>query len=189
MTTTTTFTATVTSPPQAYNASSFGYSSVDPSLPWMTGAAASGLPSGSANYTSGITIFNPLRPSWSSIVSDPYAIYPHFNNTSVDSGSYLNISTFVAPQQTSGGQTQNTTTDRPYERPTVTSTTVIHPSATEATETSGFVGGFIPAGATDLAAGKQNSSASALPVVPGADGTLSVGAAIFGLCLGAALLL
>ncbi|KAK3112217.1 hypothetical protein LTR53_011755 [Teratosphaeriaceae sp. CCFEE 6253] len=185
VTVTTVYTATVTTQPPSQNASISGYDTVDPSRPWTTGAAVTG-DSPAVNYTSGMVITNPLRPGWASTVSDPSAaIYPHFNNTSVDTGSYLNISTFVAPQQPWQGQTE-VATDTNAGQGTVTSTNVVQPTATQ-TDSSNTYMGFVAAATSDI--GVQNSSALAMADIPGFGNALRAGAAIVGLCVCAALAL
>ncbi|TKA78822.1 hypothetical protein B0A55_02250 [Friedmanniomyces simplex] len=170
---------------QQYNATQSSYTTDAQSLPPMTGAPSAGYTASSGNHSSGIIITNPLMLGWSSTASGWSALNPHINNTSVDNGTYLNISTFVAPQPTL--QTQVNTTCAPAEQGTVTSTTVIQPSATTASPTDTGFSGFTPAVTSNI--GNHSSGAMAIAEIPGFGNVAGAGAAIAGLCLGVVVLL
>ncbi|KAK3641504.1 hypothetical protein LTR56_011318 [Elasticomyces elasticus] len=157
-------------------------------LPCLTSApyAGSGYPASSTANVSGVIITNPLRPGWSSIITGLSTLNPHINNTSIDSGTYLNVSTFVATQS-STSQNLASTTDSSAIRSTVTSTKVIQPSTTETDASKTDFLGFTAAATSNI--GNTSSGALALAAVPGFGNVVGAGVAMAGLCFGAVLLL
>ncbi|KAK1088883.1 hypothetical protein LTR33_000314 [Friedmanniomyces endolithicus] len=194
---TTVFTATVTAPAPApvYTTiestdSSHPINTTNASsLPPITAAPSYGYTTSIADNSSGIVITNPLRPGWSSTASGWSALNPHMNNTSIDTETYLNISTFVMPQSnTQVSAPVNTTADASrVGQSTVTSTQVVQPSTTEASPTDTGFSGFTPAVTSNL--GNHNSGALAFAEIPGVRNVVGAGAAIAGLCLGVVVLL
>ncbi|KAK5680484.1 hypothetical protein LTS10_007414 [Elasticomyces elasticus] len=157
-------------------------------LPCLTSApnAGSGYPTSSTANASGVIITNPLRPGWSSTVSGFATLNPHINNTSIDSGTYLNISTFVATRS-STSQNLASTTDSSAIRSTVTSTKVTQPSTTETDASKTDMLGFTAAATSDI--GNTSSGALAFAEVPGFGNVVGACVAMAGLCFGVALLL
>ncbi|KAK0930285.1 Protein vip1 [Friedmanniomyces endolithicus] len=190
---TTVFTATVTAPATVYttletaNMSQSSSTTDAFSLPPMTAAPSTGYTTSIANASSGIVITNPLRPSWSSTASGWSALNPHINNTSIDTETYLNISTFVMPQSSSQGPVNTTADASRVGQSTVTSTQVIQPSTTDASPTDTGFSGFTPAVTSNL--GNHSSGALAFARFPGSGRGVGAGAAIAGLCLGVVVLL
>ncbi|KAK4897962.1 hypothetical protein LTR27_004346 [Elasticomyces elasticus] len=156
-------------------------------LPCLTSAASagSGYSASSTANASGIIITNPLRPGWSSTISGLATLNPHINNTSIDSGTYLNMSTFVATQS-STSQNLAPTTDSSAIRSTVTSTKLIQPSTTETDASQTDFLGFTAAATSNI--GNTSSGALAFAEVPGFGNVVSAGVAMAGLCFGVALL-
>ncbi|KAK5718447.1 hypothetical protein LTR15_008174 [Elasticomyces elasticus] len=157
-------------------------------LPCLTSApnAGSGYPASSTANASGIIITNPLRPGWSSTISGLSTLNPHINNTSIDSGTYLNMSTFVATQS-STSQNLASVTDSSAIRSTVTSTKVIQPSTTETDASKTEMLGFTAAATSNI--GNTSSGALAFAEIPGFGNVVGAGVAMAGLCFGAVLLL
>ncbi|KAK5736690.1 hypothetical protein LTR17_007194 [Elasticomyces elasticus] len=166
-------------------------SAMESAMPYLTttttcAVAGSGYPATSTANASGVIITNPLRPGWSSTVSGLATLNPHINNTSIDSGTYLNISTFVATQS-STSQNLASITDSSAIRSTVTSTKVIQPSTTETDASKTDMLGFTAAATSNI--GNTSSGALALAAMPGFGNAVGAGVAMAGLCFGAALLL
>ncbi|KAK5692672.1 hypothetical protein LTR97_010986 [Elasticomyces elasticus] len=157
-------------------------------LPCSTSApnAGSGYPASSTANASGIIITDPLRPGWSSTISSLSTLNPHINNTSIDSGTYLNMSTFVATQS-STSQNLASTTDSSASRSTVTSTKVVQPSTTETDASKTDMLGFTAAATSNI--GNTSSGALAFAEIPGFGNVVGAGVAMAGLCFGAVLLL
>ncbi len=190
---TTVFTATVTAPAPVYttltisNASQTSNTNDASSLAPMTAVPSAGYTTSSANASSGIVITNPLRSSWSSTASGWSALNPHINNTSIDTETYLNISTFVMPQSSAQGPVNTTADASRVSQSTVTSTQVIQPSTTEASPTDTGFSGFTPAVTSNL--GNHNSGAVAVAEILGFGNVVGAGTVIAGLCLGVFVLL
>ncbi|KAK0286999.1 hypothetical protein LTR35_004468 [Friedmanniomyces endolithicus] len=190
---TTVFTATVTASAPVYTTLVTGNMSqsiknTDASfLPPMAAAPSTGSTTSSANASSRIVITNPLRPGWSSTASGWSALNPHINNTSIDTETYLNISTFVMPQSTTQGPVNTTADASRVGQSTVTGTQAIQPSTTEANPTDTGFSGFTPAVTSNL--GNHSSGALAFARFPGFGNVVEAGAAIAGLCLGVVVLL
>ncbi|KAK0936816.1 hypothetical protein LTR29_011590 [Friedmanniomyces endolithicus] len=190
---TTVFTATVTAPATVYttletaNKSQSSNTTDAFSLLPMTAAPSAGYTTSIANNSSDIVITNPLRPGWSSTASGWSALNPHINNTSIDTETYLNISTFVMPQSSTQDPVNTTADASRVGQSTVTSTHVIQPSTTEASPTDTGFSGFTPAVTSNL--GNHSSGALAFARFPGSDSVVGAGAVIAGLCLGVAVLL
>ncbi|KAK0931621.1 hypothetical protein LTR48_006363 [Friedmanniomyces endolithicus] len=190
---TTVFTATVTAPAPVYttiestNTSQSINTTDTSSLTPMTAAPSYGYTTSNANNSSGIVITNPLRPSWSSTASGWSALNPHINNTSIDTETYLNISTFMMPLPTTQSPVNTTANTSPIGQSTVTSTQVVQPSTTEASPTDTGFSGFTPAVTSNL--GTHSSGAVAVAEILGFGNVVEAGAAIAGLCLGVVVLL
>ncbi|KAK5732851.1 hypothetical protein LTR17_010123 [Elasticomyces elasticus] len=155
-------------------------------LPCLTSAPSAGSGYPATANASGIIITNPLRPGWSSTISGLSTLNPHINNTSIDSGTYLNVSTFVATQS-STSQNLASTTDSSAIRSTVTSTKVIQPSTTETDASKTDMLGFTAAATSNI--GNTSSGALAFAEVLGFGNVVGAGVAMAGLCFGVALLL
>ncbi|KAK4553629.1 hypothetical protein LTR86_009425 [Recurvomyces mirabilis] len=146
----------------------------------ITDLAPSGTVLATAINSGAIVINNPLLPSWSSTISNWSALNPHINNTSIDTNSYLDISTFsvsgqpiaTASASTTGGETSASA---------LTSTHVIRPSDTAAgTTNNALVPGFTPAATSNV--GKSTGSSEMAP--SGMVHVCAAGATLLALCFG-----
>ncbi|KAK3673063.1 hypothetical protein LTR78_007174 [Recurvomyces mirabilis] len=125
-------------------------------------------------------INNPLLPNRSSTMSNWSALNPHINNTSIDTDSYLDISTFSVSGQpiatssasTTGGETSASA---------LTSTHVTRPSDTAAgTTNNALVPGFTPAATSNV--GKNTGSSEMAP--SGMVHVCAAGATLLAFCFG-----
>ncbi|KAI6845004.1 hypothetical protein KC332_g3528 [Hortaea werneckii] len=133
--------------------------------------------------TNSITLTNPLYPAATTVVPANYT-HPNISNTSINTGIFVNISTFSATgltiASTGGLSTEASTTLETglVNSETSISSKVIRPSATETEPFNNGPQDFSPAATTNI--GGQNHSSEGVKTT-GGDCTFYVIAAVLGL--------